>query len=50
MIGVSPIHHGTTLSGITTFASALHLLNPAQPLLDAVAPALYQMSTPIFYS
>ncbi|KAF9286651.1 hypothetical protein BGZ88_008987 [Linnemannia elongata] len=43
MIGVSPIHHGTTLSGITTFASALHLLNPVQSLLDAVAPALYQM-------
>ncbi|KAF9337274.1 hypothetical protein BGZ91_009575 [Linnemannia elongata] len=43
MIGVSPIHHGTTLSGITTFASALHLLNPVQPLLDTVAPALYQM-------
>ncbi|KAF8947256.1 hypothetical protein BGZ47_009750 [Haplosporangium gracile] len=43
MIGVSPIHHGTTLSGITTFATALHLLNPSQPLFDAVAPALYQM-------
>ncbi|KAK3833473.1 MAG: putative secreted lipase [Linnemannia elongata] len=43
MVGVSPIHHGTTLSGITTFASALHLLNPVQPILDAVAPALYQM-------
>ncbi|KAF9548066.1 hypothetical protein EC957_007349 [Mortierella hygrophila] len=43
MIGVSPIQHGTTLDGITTFASALHLLNPAQPLFDAVAPALYQM-------
>ncbi|KAF9909363.1 hypothetical protein EC991_008748 [Linnemannia zychae] len=43
MIGVSPIHHGTTLSGITTFASTLHILSPSQPLFDAVAPALYQM-------
>ncbi|KAF9137632.1 hypothetical protein BGX30_010025 [Mortierella sp. GBA39] len=43
MIGISPIQHGTTLDGITTFASALHLLKPVQPLLDAVAPALYQM-------
>ncbi|KAG0278964.1 hypothetical protein BGZ95_002650 [Linnemannia exigua] len=36
MIGVSPIHHGTTLSGITTFASALHILNPSQLLFDAL--------------
>ncbi|KAF9121239.1 hypothetical protein BGW39_010672 [Mortierella sp. 14UC] len=43
MVGVSAIHHGTTLSGITTFASALHILNPSQPHFDAVAPALYQM-------
>ncbi|KAG0294067.1 hypothetical protein BGZ96_001822 [Linnemannia gamsii] len=43
MIGVSPIQHGTTLSGITTFVSTLGILNPSQSLFDSVAPALYQM-------
>lgn len=43
MVGVSPITHGTTLSGITTFAKALQVFYPAQPLFDKIAPSFYEM-------
>ncbi|KAG0339727.1 hypothetical protein BG000_001465 [Podila horticola] len=43
MVGVSPITHGTTLSGISTFAKALQIFYPAQSLFDKIAPSFYQM-------
>ncbi|KAF9189364.1 hypothetical protein BGZ51_009678 [Haplosporangium sp. Z 767] len=42
-VGISPINHGTTLSGITLFAKALGIFTPSQPLFDAIAPSFYQM-------
>ncbi|KAG0355910.1 hypothetical protein BG005_005176 [Podila minutissima] len=43
MVGVSPITHGTTLSGISTIAKALQIFYPAQQLFDKIAPSFYQM-------
>jgi hypothetical protein len=43
MVGISPIHHGTTLSGITTIAKALKIFNPAQPVFDFFAPSFFEM-------
>ncbi|KAF9995470.1 hypothetical protein BGZ80_007496 [Entomortierella chlamydospora] len=42
-VGVSPINQGTTLDSITTFAKAIGLFTPSEPLFDAVAPSFYQM-------
>ncbi|KAF9359985.1 hypothetical protein BGX26_010913 [Mortierella sp. AD094] len=42
-VGVSPITHGTTLDDVTTFAKALNIFAPAQPLFDSSAPSFYQM-------
>lgn len=43
MVGVSPITHGTTLSGIATIAKALQVFYPAEPLFDKIAPSFYEM-------
>ncbi|KAF9114596.1 hypothetical protein BGX27_010352 [Mortierella sp. AM989] len=43
MVGIAPVHHGTTLSGITTIAQALRIFAPAQPIFDSFAPAFYQL-------
>ncbi|KAF9949942.1 hypothetical protein BGZ65_006962 [Modicella reniformis] len=44
-VGISPINHGTTLSNIVTLGKALGILEPSQPLFDAVAPSFFQMIT-----
>ncbi|KAF9301758.1 hypothetical protein BGZ74_006312 [Mortierella antarctica] len=43
MVGIAPITHGTTLSGIVTFGKAVGLFNPVQSISDAIAPSFYQM-------
>ncbi|KAG0343974.1 hypothetical protein BG004_004857 [Podila humilis] len=43
LIGIAPIHHGTTLNGITVLATALGILDNAGDVLDSIAPALMQM-------
>ncbi|KAG0340403.1 hypothetical protein BG000_012051 [Podila horticola] len=43
LIGIAPIHHGTTLDGVTVLAEALGLLSAIGEVLDPVAPALMQM-------
>lgn len=43
MVGIAPIHHGTTLSGIATIAKALSIFDPAQPIVDFFAPSFYEM-------
>ncbi|KAG0343580.1 hypothetical protein BG004_005201 [Podila humilis] len=43
MVGISPITHGTTLSGIVTFGKAVGLFDPVQSISDAIAPSFYQM-------
>ncbi|KAF9212193.1 hypothetical protein BGZ59_007106 [Podila verticillata] len=43
MVGISPITHGTTLSGIATVAKALQVFYPAEPLFDKIAPSFYEM-------
>ncbi|KAG0220539.1 secreted lipase [Mortierella sp. GBAus27b] len=43
MVGISAIHHGTTLSGIVTIAKALRIFDPAQPVFDFIAPSFYEM-------
>jgi hypothetical protein len=43
LIGIAPIHHGTTLDGVTVLAEALGLLDAIGEVLDPVAPALMQM-------
>ncbi|KAF9903642.1 hypothetical protein BX616_001570 [Lobosporangium transversale] len=42
-VGVSPINHGTTLSGITTLTKAMKMFEPSQPTFDSFAPSFYQM-------
>ncbi|KAF9938403.1 hypothetical protein BGZ65_012942 [Modicella reniformis] len=44
-VGISPINHGTTLSGIITLGKAVGLWDPLQSSFDSVAPSLYQMMT-----
>ena len=43
MVGIAPITHGTTLSGLVTFGKAVGLFNPVQTISDAIAPSFYQM-------
>ncbi|KAF9973622.1 hypothetical protein BGZ65_009166 [Modicella reniformis] len=43
LVGISPIHHGTTLSSIATIAKALQIYAPAQPVFDSFAPSFYEM-------
>ncbi|KAF9964305.1 hypothetical protein BGZ70_006658 [Mortierella alpina] len=43
MVGIAPITHGTTLSGMATIAKALQIFDPSQPFFDGVAPSFFQM-------
>ncbi|KAG0082962.1 hypothetical protein BGZ92_011201 [Podila epicladia] len=45
MIGISPVTHGATLSGIETLARAIGLREFSRASLDLAAPALMQMVT-----
>jgi triacylglycerol esterase/lipase EstA (alpha/beta hydrolase family) len=42
LIGINPSNHGTTLDGLTELGRTLHLLDPANGLLDDVYPALVE--------
>ncbi|MFG2296100.1 esterase/lipase family protein [Streptomyces sp. NPDC048603] len=39
LVGIAPNNHGTTLSGITELGRTLHLLEPANELLDSTCAA-----------
>ncbi|KAF9332424.1 hypothetical protein BG006_004709 [Podila minutissima] len=43
LIGIAPIHHGTTLDRVTVLAKTVGLLGAIGDVLDPVAPALMQM-------
>lgn len=42
LIGIAPIHHGTTLDGVLVLAKTVGLLGAMGDVLDPVAPALMQ--------
>lgn len=49
MVGIAPITHGTTLSGLVTFGKVTGLFGPVQSISDAIAPSFYQMGKNFFF-